>query len=90
MTCNGVPAAAVSVAAAMSTSSTPLMRSSDSTTQPAVGTAAPVSPVKPPCGTTGTFSAWQAASTAATSAVRHGRTTAQVVPAGAVTIESCR
>ncbi len=66
----------VMVPACTSISSTPRMRSSDSTTSPPSGVAAPASPVSPPCGTTGWHSRWHSASTAATSSVLRGRTTA--------------
>ncbi|MCY1282325.1 hypothetical protein D9M70_311580 [compost metagenome] len=64
------------VPACASISSTPRMRSSDSTSSPPAGVAAPASPVRPPCGTTGCRRRLQIASTADTSAVLRGRATA--------------
>ncbi len=70
------------VALAGSISSTPTMRSIDTTTEPGSGRAPPHKPVNPPCGTTARPTAWQAFSVVETSCAFSGRTTASGVTGG--------
>ena len=88
---SGVPARTVIVLAASSISSIPIMRSSDSATQPSTGRAPPHRPVNPPCGTTGTPCSAHRRITVATSAVVAGRATASGRIGGSVLqSRSCR